>query len=217
LRFSTIFDYESHVDTAQVPYINLDDEQRNRYWHWREEEVTGFLSFRMDYQHRFKEVGHQLTFAAQYSREWEDESYFLNDSSALRQANDMTHIIATEHTTYFTGDYVKPLRNGRLELGTRVQFRIIPVTYEINRGPQPVIYLGLGEWSDWGENIWAGYINYILEKQHFDIEGGLRIEQTDVFYYIAPENTYYPENDAYDYFEVYPNVRFTSTSRKDRK
>lgn len=209
LRFSTIFDYESHVDTAQVPYISLNDDQRSRYWHWREEEVTGFLSLRMDYQHRFQEAGHQLNFAAQYSRGWEDESYFLNDSSALRQANDMTHIIATEHTTYFTGDYVKPLRSGRLELGARVQFRTIPVTYEINRGPQSVIYLGLGEWSDWGENIWAGYFNYILEKQSFDIEGGLRIEQTDVFYDIAPENTYYPENDAYDYFEVYPNVRFT--------
>lgn len=209
LRFSTIFDYESHVDTAQVPYINLNDEQRSRYWHWREEEVTGFLSFRMDYQHRFQEAGHQLNFAGQYSRGWEDESYFLNDSSALRQANDMTHIIATEHTTYFTGDYIKPLRNGRLELGAKVQFRTIPVSYEINRGPQSVIYLGLGEWSDWGENIWAGYLNYILEKQRFDIEGGLRVEQTDVFYDIAPENTYYPENDAYDYFEVYPNVRFT--------
>lgn len=208
-RISAIFDYESHVDTAQVPYISLNEDRRNRYWHWREEEVTGYLNFRLDYQHRFKEVGHQLNFAAQYSRGWEDESYFLNDSSTLRIANDMTHIIATEHTTFFTGDYIKPLRNGRLELGARAQIRTIPVTYEINRGVQSIIYLGLGEWSDWGENIWAGYLNYVLEKQQFDIEGGLRVEQTDVFYDIAPENTYYPQNDAYDYFEVYPNVRFT--------
>lgn len=209
LRFSSIYDYENHVDTAQVPYIDLNTDQRYRYWHWREAEVTGYLNFRLDYQHDFQEAGHRLNIAAQYVRGWEDESYFLNDSSEIRQANDMTHIIATEHTTSFTADYIKPLRWGRLEAGAKVQIRTIPVTYEINRGPQSIIYEGLGDWSDWGENIVAAYANYILEKRTFDIEGGLRAEQTNVFYDISPENTYYPDNDAYDYFELYPNIRLT--------
>ncbi|PHN02144.1 outer membrane beta-barrel protein [Flavilitoribacter nigricans] len=209
LRFSSIYDYENHVDTAQVPYINLNTGQRYRYWHWREAEVTGYLNFRLDYEHDFREPGHRLNLAAQYVRGWEDESYFLNDSSEIRQANDMTHIIATEHTTSFTGDYIKPLKWGRLEAGAKVQIRTIPVTYDILRGQQSIIYEGLGDWSDWGENIVAAYANYILEKRTFDIEGGLRAEQTNVFYDISPENTFYPENDAYDYFELYPNIRLT--------
>ena len=209
LRFSSVYDYENHTDTAQVPYIDLNTGLRNRYWHWRESEITGYLNFRLDYQHDFKQPGHHFNLAGQYVRGWEDESYFLNDSSAIRQANDMTHIIATEHTTSFTFDYVKPLSSGRLEAGTKLQIRTIPVTYEINRGQQSVIYEGMGEWSDWGENIFGAYLNYIWEKENFEIEGGLRAEQTNVFYDIAPENTFYPNNDAYDYFELFPNVRFT--------
>lgn len=209
LRFSSIYDYEHHVDTAQVPYIDLNAGSRYRYWHWREEEVTGYLNFRLDYQHDFKEPGHHYNLAAQYVRGWEDESYFLNDSSALRRANDMTNIIATEHTTSFTADYVKPLRSGRLETGAKLQIRTIPVTYDILRGQQSIIYEGLGDWSDWGENIYAGYLNYIWEKSTFDIEGGLRAEQTNVYYDISPDNTYYPSNDAYQYFALFPNLRFT--------
>lgn len=209
LRFSSIFDYENHVDTAQVPYIDFSTGQRYRYWHWREAEVTGYLNFRLDYEYSFKEAGHKLNIGAQYVRGWEDESYFLNDSSAIRQGTDMTHIIATENTSTFSGDYVKPLKSGRLEVGTKFQIRTIPVTYEIDRGEQSIIYQGLGDWSDWGENIYAAYLNYILEKKSFDIEGGLRVEQTHVFYDISPENIYYPTNDEYQYFEFFPNIRLS--------
>ena len=209
LSFSGIFDYEHHIDTSQIPYLDLNSQERYRYWHWKEDEVTGFLNFRLDYEHELPGVGHELAASLQYTRGWEDEQYFLNDSSAIRQSTDRTHIIATENTTTFLLDYVKPLRNGRLEAGTKLQFRTIPVTYEIGRGPQSVIATGLGEWSDWGENIMAAYLNYVFEQNSFDIEAGLRGEQTNVFYDIDPANVYYPRNDAYDYFELYPNVRFT--------
>lgn len=209
LRFSSIFDYENHRDTAQVPYIDLKTNQRYRYWHWSEQETTGYLGVRLDYEHLFNQPGHVLDFNAQYGRGWEDESYFLNDSSAIRLAQDMTHIIATENITTLQTDYQKPLKNGRLEAGVKFQIRTIPVTYEIDRGEQSVIYEGLGDWSDWGENIYSAYTNYLLEKPNYDIEAGLRVEQTEVFYDISPENTFYPSNDAYDYLEFFPNVRLT--------
>ena len=209
LNFSAIWDYESHIDTAQIPYIDLNTNERYRYWHWKEEEVTGYLNFRLNYKHAFAQPGHELNVAAQYVRGWEDEAYFLNDSSTVRQSTDATHLVATEHTTSLTADYVKPLRHGRLELGSKLQFRTIPVTYEVTRGDRSVIYEGLGEWSDWGENIYALYLNYILETRHFELEGGLRTEQTDVYYDLDPANRFYPENDAYDYFRVYPNIRLT--------
>ncbi len=72
-----------------------------------------------------------------------------------------------------------------------------------------VIYPGLGVWSEWGENIYASYFNYIYEKKKFDVEAGIRAEQTNVFYDLDPDNIYYQKNDAYDYFRFYPNIRFT--------
>ena len=209
LAFSTIFDYEHHIDTAQVPFINASDMKRYRYWAWNEDEVTGFLNFRVDYKHEFDEPGHELSTSLQYTRGWEDEAYYLNDSSSTRISKDTTHLIATEHTIPFLLDYVKPLKSGRVESGIKLQIRRIPVTYEVGMGENTVIYPGLGDWSEWGENIYAGYVNYVLEKLHYDIEAGLRIEQTDVYYNLPEENIYYDENDAYSYFRLYPNIRFT--------
>ncbi len=207
LTLSGIFDYESHTDTSQVPYLVLPAEQRNRYWSWRESEVTGFVNARLDYRHVFRQPGHELNASLQYTRGWEDETYFLNDSSSLRIARDTTHIIATEHTIPLLVDYVRPLRRGRVEAGAKLQWRRIPVTYDIGRGEQSVIPPGLGDRSRWGETLYAGYLNYVFEQERFDVEAGLRAEQVDVFYDLSPENVYYPQNDAYDYFELYPNVR----------
>jgi len=209
LSLSAIFDYESHLDTAQVPYIDLNTNQRNRFWHWSEEEVTGFLNYRLDYKHKFPQPGHSLDFGVQYTRGWEDEEYTLRDSSEFRVGADTTHIIAIEHTGQFLVNYVKPLKSGRLEAGSKLQLRRIPVTYEVGRGVGTIIYENLGDWSKWGEDIYAAYLNYVWEKPLYDIEGGIRAEQTQVFYTLAEENTYYNQNDSYDYFQVYPNLRFT--------
>jgi len=209
LGIAALFDYEHHIDTAQVPYIDQITNSRYRYWHWKEDEITGFLNFLAHYELDFEEPGHQLKISAQYARGWEDESYFLNDSSSFRVSSDATHILATENTTSVSADYQRPFRYGKWEVGTKLQFRTIPVTYEVDRGQETIIYEGIGTWSDWGENLYAVYLNYLLEKEYFDIESGFRLEQTNVFYNIDPANIYYPENDKYDYLKLYPNVRFT--------
>lgn len=209
LTFSTVFDYEHHTDTSQVPFINSTDMERYRYWAWNEDEVTGFLNFRLDYKHEFEEPGHEFSASFQYTRGWEDEAYYLNDSSDIRDSKDTTHLIATEHTIPFLIDYVKPLKSGRIESGIKLQIRRIPVTYDVGMGENTIIYPGLGDWSEWGENIYAGYVNYVHEKQFYDVEAGLRIEQTDVYYNLPEENIYYDQNDKYSYFRLYPNIRFT--------
>lgn len=209
LSFSTLVDYENHVDTAQVPYINLNTDVRNRYWHWSERETTGYLNFRSAYEHAFPQPGHKLESSLQYTRGIEDEQYFLTDSSAIRMGQDTTHIIAVEHTSLFQLNYIKPLKSGRLETGGRIQIRRIPISYEIGEGEASVLYPEVGASSRWGESIFASYLNYIWEKPRYEIESGLRAEQTYVFYNLDPANIYYDQNDAYDYFELYPNVRFT--------
>lgn len=209
LGFSALVDYENHIDTAQVPYINLTSDVRNRYWHWSERETTGYLNFRTSYQHQFQQPGHKLESSLQYTRGIEDEQYFLTDSSAFRIGQDTTHIIAVEHTGVFQLNYTKPLSSGRLESGSKIQIRRIPITYEIGQGETSILYDEVGGFSNWGEGIYAAYLNYIWEKPRYEIESGLRAEQTYVFYNLDPSNIYYPQNDAYQYFQLYPNVRFT--------
>jgi hypothetical protein len=200
LSFSSIFDFEQHEDVAQVPFIDAADMQRYRFWFWREQEKTGHLNLLLDYKREFEQPGHEFRLGLQYTRGWEDEAYFLNDRSALRNSQDATHLDAVENTLPFQLDYVRPTRSGRLETGLKLQRRWIPVDYNVERGVDTIIYPGLGEWSKWGEDIYAGYVNYVHEKPKYAVEAGLRVEQTDVYYDLPPENIYYSQSDRYDYF-----------------
>ena len=209
LTFSSILDFETHKDVSQVAFIDGETGNLQRYWFWEEEEDTGYFNVNLTYEHRFQEPGHQYSVAGQYTRGWEDEAYFLNEISPIRVGTDATHLVAEEHTLPIQIDYVRPLRSGRLEAGARLQKRWIPITYDVQRGQNSVIYQGLGDRSEWGEEIYAGYLNYVHEKESYDIEAGVRIEQTDVYYDLPQENIYYDQSDSYDYFELYPNVRLT--------
>ncbi len=207
--FSGLYDREKHIDTAQVAFINLDNNIRNRFYNWQEEEATRYINVSANYRHKFEQAGHTLSANAQYTQGLEDETYSLNDSSTVRIGRDKTNIRAIENTTSVSTDYVRPLKNGRIELGAKLRIRRLPVDYTITPGNQSIIYPDLGTFSDWGENLYAGYVNYLLEKEKYDVEAGLRAEQTDVFYNLDPVNIYYPENDDYEYFELFPSVRFT--------
>lgn len=215
--FSSLFDFEHHKDIAQVPFIDGLSQQQYRFWFWQEEEKTGHLNLVLTHTRQFEQPGKELKWSVQYTRGWEDEAYFLNDRSALRFASDETHLDALEHTLPFQLGYVKPLRNGRVETGVKLQRREIPVDYHVNRGVDTVIYPGLGDWCEWGEDLFAGYVNYVLEKPKYAVEVGFRGEQADVRYDLPPENIYYSQSDAYDYFEPLPNVRLTyNVSDSDR-
>ena len=206
---SGVHDYEHHIDIAQVPFILQATGQRNRLWFWRESEGTGFTNANLDLTHRFVAPGHELGVNLQFTRGKEDEAYFLNEESPVRIGTDDTHIIAIENTLPLSIDYTRPLPTGRLELGTKLQRRWIPVTYTVRRGLQSVIYPGLGDFSDWDENIFAGYANLVRITPRYTLEGGLRLEETQVSYTIPAENIYYPGSDEYDYFGVFPNAKFT--------
>lgn len=207
--FSGLYDREKHIDTSQVAFINLDNNTRNRFYNWQEDEVTRYINAAVNYRHKFEQAGHTLSANAQYTQGLEDETYSLNDSSAVRIGRDKTNIRAIENTTSISSDYVRPLKSGRVELGAKLRIRRLPVDYTITPGNQSIIYPDLGTFSDWGENLYAGYANYLLEKEKYDVEAGLRAEQTNVFYDVDPANGYYPNNDKYDYFELFPSMRFT--------
>ena len=206
---SGIHDLETHTDRAQVPFILRATGQRQRFWFWREKETTGFANISFNWKHDFATPGHELDINLQYTRGWEDETYFLNEVSSVREGTDMTHVDAVENTLPLSIDYTRPLSSGRLELGARLQRRWLPITYTVERGVRSVVYQGLGDFSDWDEDIIALYGNLVRVKDTYTLEAGIRVEQTDVTYTIPEENIYYESGDAYDYFEVFPNVKLS--------
>jgi len=171
----------------------------------------------VDLKHEFPTPGHELDVNVQYIRGWEDEAYFLNEVSRVREGTDTTHLVAKENTLPLSVDYKRPLSSGRIELGSRFQWRWIPITYTVGRGEQSVIYEGLGDFSDWDETIFALYGNLVWIRNAYTLEGGVRIEQTDVSYTIPDENVYYEGSDAYDYFEVFPNLKLSVTLAGDNR
>ena len=209
VSLSGVYDFETHTDRAEVPFILAATGERERFWFWTENEDTGFANISVDLTHQFRTPGHELGVNLQYTRGWEDESYFLNEVSSVREGTDMTRLEAEENTLPLSIDYIRPLRTGRMELGARIQRRWLPITYTVNRGMQSVIYEGLGDFFDWDENIYALYANLVRETGNYSLEGGVRVEQTDVSYTIPDENIYYDGSDSYDYFEVFPNVKLT--------
>lgn len=209
LSINAAFDLENHLDVAQVPFIETTTNTLTRYWFWRENEQTGHASVALNYRHDFPEAGHNISLRAEYIRGWEDETYRLNEVSPIRTGTDLTHIIAHENTLPVSIDYVRPMGNGRIEVGAKVQLRWIPVRYLTEPGFMSIIYPGLGDHSEWKENIYAGYVNLVRETRAITIEAGLRIEQTNVSYTLDPANIYYPRSDSYSYFRLFPNIRLT--------
>lgn len=209
LTLSGIYDLETHTDRAQVPFILQSTGERERFWFWREKETTGFANVSANWRHEFQTPGHELELDLQYTRGWEDESYFLNEVSRVREGTDMTHLEAEENTLPLSIAYTRPLASGRLELGARLQRRWIPITYDVDRGVGSVIYEGLGDYSDWDEDILALYGNLVRVRDAYTLEAGLRMERTDVSYTIPSENIYYEGSDAYDYLELFPNLKAT--------
>lgn len=192
----------------------------HRDWSFNETESTGLANVAAIHKYKFEQPGHQITTSFQFTKGWEDEAYDLHELIPQTGATsrNRTHIMAPEYVYLGTMDYVKPLHWGRLEAGLSFRFRNMPIDYTMNQGTTGIMYEGLGDWSKWSENMVSGYANFVYERPKFDIEAGLRVEQTYVTYEIDPSNIYYPnKKDKYNYLTWLPNVRFTYKLDSDNK
>ena len=208
LTFFALWQDEYHIDRGDVPYQNLETKQRLRLWGWREDERTKFINYAVNFQHKFQQPGHELKLSYMYTGGGEDEFFPFTDSSANRVSVDATFLTIYEYVNAFTLDYVKPLKAGRIELGSRVTMRHIPITYTLTPGQNSILDPQLGLWSKYNENVYATYLNYVRESKKVDVEAGFRFEPSVVNYKLDPANQYY-QNNAYQYFPLFPNVRFT--------
>lgn len=209
LTFYGLWEDEYHIDEGDVPYDYIDNGKRKRLWEWAEDENTRIMNYNLSYRHQFMQPGRTLEANVSYSHGREDELFPFSDTSDGTFSTDSTHLVSKEKNFIFAADYTHPMRSGRLEAGVNVHLRNIPITYRIMPGEVSILDNQLGEWSKYKENIYAAYLNYVLELQKWDIEAGLRAEYATVSYDIDPRNQYYNRNEAYDKLSLFPNIRVT--------
>jgi outer membrane receptor protein involved in Fe transport len=221
-----LWEDEYHTDNGDVPYIYNDTAKNNRLWEWTEDEDTKFINFTALFSHNFKQAGHTLDFAYNYTGGREDEwfpfsdKYFDGNGNQAGETNyDNTHLFVWEYVHNFTLDYIKPLRSGRIESGIFTNLRRIPIDYTIETGTPPTGYMdmNLGDFSEYTENVFAVYGNYVYESKRIEAELGLRIEESFINYKLDADNIYYNPENKDDYFNWYPNTRLTYKINNNNK
>lgn len=217
LTFFGLFEDEYHIDRGHVPYDYVDGSGRKRFWTWAEDERTWAMNYSANYRHKFAQAGHVLEATILYTHGVEDELFPFTDSTAVRNSTDETRLIAKEKIASLNIDYVKPLFAGCIEAGTKVQLRSIPITYDIFPGANSILDPDLGKWSEYKEDIYALYANYVFESKFIDVEAGLRAEEAVIKYHIDPANAYYNRNQSYDKLSLFPNVRVSFRLAEDHK
>jgi outer membrane receptor protein involved in Fe transport len=211
--FFGLYDYELHIDTTRVWYF-ADKKYASpiRKWSFYENESTGFANLTLQHRYQFEQPGHELKSQLLFTKGWEDETYNLYQDGPLPAFpvinTDKTHVLAPEYIWLLNTDYIRPLPFGRLETGAQVRLRHMPITYTMTKNlANTALIYDYGDWSKWDENLLSLYSNLVAEFKKFDIEAGFRAEYVAVEYSFAP-NKYF-KDDKYDYFNIFPNVRFT--------
>ena len=206
LSISGLFNREKILDNGDNPYFANSLTNRYRLWQFLEDEVkyTAFGSAVLT--HRFPQAGHTLTFTGNYNFHREDEQYFFTNTTPSFVGTDAFKLLSDEHVVDLNADYVKPLRQGRVEAGFKGRYRSIPVNMQFFAGQNSPIDTGAGGRADYREAIPAIYGNYVFESERVELEGGVRLESVQVDYEVNPNHNTY-KSDGYRYFQPFPNVR----------
>ncbi len=202
-----MFDFENHTDTAVVGFFDTQYQQMLRYWAWKEYEKIGLASALFNFTHKYGSAGHVLNLSLKYTNGWNSNRFRLYESSSIYTGSDTTHLVAHRHFTQFTAGYVRPMRKGHIEAGTKGQICRSPVTYSEGISTNSTIYPGMGNGTKWSEDVVSLYAKWVAETSRFGLDAGLQADYTNVSYSMSPDNIYYPVNDWYDYFAFFPDIR----------
>lgn len=206
LTVSGLFNREKIIDYGDNPYFDGSLQDRYRLWQFLEDEVKYTAFGTAAFVHRYPQPGHTLTFTSNYSFHREDEKYFFTNTLPTFTGHDAFKLLSDEHVVDLNADYVKPLRQGRVEAGFKGRYRSIPVDMQFIPGQNSPIDSGAGGWATYRETIPAIYGNYVFESQRLELEGGLRFESVHLNYDVNPDHNTY-RSDGYRYVQPFPNVR----------
>ncbi|MEO5590114.1 MAG: TonB-dependent receptor, partial [Gemmatimonadaceae bacterium] len=206
MSVSGLFNREKILDNGDNPYFSGSRENRYRLWQFLEDEVKYTAFGTGAFTHRFPQAGHTLAFTGNYSFHREDEKYFFTNTLPTAVGTDAFKLLSDEHVVDVSADYIKPLRQGRVEAGFKGRYRSIPVNMQFVAGQNSVIDTGAGGWAKYREKIPAVYGNYVFESELIELEGGVRLEGVQLNYDVNPDHNTY-KSDGYRYFQPFPNMR----------
>lgn len=205
--FSALYSKKAHVDKGDLPYFNKATGERQRLWRFYETEVNTALTASAVFHHKFKQPGHLLNAGFNFTFDREDEHYDLTNIKPEFTGKESFALIADQSVTDLYLDYIKPLKHGRLEAGTKFRWRNIPVDMQFSPDPvNPVMDIDADGWAIYDEIIPAVYGNYVFETKWWEVEAGLRVEHVSVYYQVDPEHNTY-SSDGYNYTQPFPNAR----------
>lgn len=206
LNVSGMFGSEKILDHGDEPFFNADLSTRYRLWQFLEDELKTTVSAMANYQHKFKQPGHTLNLSLNYTFHRENEQYFFDNIYPTFTGKDAFKLLSDEHVIDLMADYVKPLKNGRIEAGMKFRRRIIPTNMEFKPGLNSPLDSTAGGKATYNEIIPALYGTYIYESKKFESEIGLRMEYVDLKYEVDPNHNTY-KSDGYSYIQPFPNAR----------
>ncbi len=216
LSVSWLLNREKILDDGDNPYFRNSFTNRYRLWQFLEDEVKYTAFGSAVFTRRFPQPGHALVVTTNYSFHREDEKYAFTNTLPAFTGKDAFALLSDEHVVDLNVDYIRPLRQGRLEAGLKARYRSIPVDMRFFPGLQSPIDSGAGGDATYREQIPALYATYVFESPTIELEGGLRVETVLVDYDVNPNHNTY-RSDGYRYVEPFPNVRLAWKFDEDNK
>ena len=208
LTFFGLFNYRAYNDLGDLPYFDKSTGNRVRLWQYDELEVNQTLTTSLAHIYQFDQPGHTLESNVNYSFRRKDEVFFFDNFLENSFGTDTTSLIADEHIVDVNVDYTRPLRSGRLEMGTKQRSRIFPNNITFTPGENSILDLTLAGTAEYREWLSAFYGNYVYEAEKLEVEAGLRVEYAQIDYLVDPRHSVYSD-DGFTYFEPFPNLRAT--------
>ncbi len=206
LTVSGMFGSEKIIDRGDQPFFNGDFSEQLRLWQFLEDELKTTVMATAVYKHNFTDPGHSLSAGLNYTFHREDEQYFFTNTLPTFTGEDAFKLLSDENVVDATLDYVKPLKNGRLETGLKLRRRWIPTNMQFFPGLNSPIDSLAGGAATYKETIPAVYGNYVYESKKWEGEIGLRLEYVNLNYEVNPNHPTY-KSDGYNYFQPFPNAR----------
>lgn len=206
LTISALFGSEKIIDRGDQPFFNADLSKRIRLWQFLEDELKTTVMASANYLHKFKEPGHSLNLAFNYTFHREDEKYYYDNYLPTSKGTDAFKLLSDEKVYDLNMDYVKPLKYGRIETGMKFRYRNIPTNMDFRPGANSVLDKGAGGWATYNEIIPALYTNYVFETAKWEAELGVRVEYVKIDYNVNPDHNTY-KSSGYDYTQPFPNLR----------
>jgi ribosome-associated toxin RatA of RatAB toxin-antitoxin module len=209
ITISALFNYREYTDLGDIPYNDAND-NRLRLWQYYENEINQTLFATITHKHSFLQPGHSVVSSFNYSFRRKDEVFYFDnfEYNPALVGTDTTGLIADENIFDLTVDYTKPLKSGRLELGTKQRARIFPNNIVFSPGLNSILNPSLAGSAEYREWLSAIYGTYVYERKDFELEAGLRIEYAKIDYLVDPNHSVY-ESAGFKYVDPFPNVRAT--------